>query len=325
MSVLVYTENWDGKFKKATYEIVSYANEIAKQLGCDLIALSIGKVSDEELKSLENYGASKVLNANDDKYNTIISQVYTKIIADAVNATNASVVVFANTYTGRSIAPRVSVKLNAGLVSGCIALPTSTQPFVVNKKAYSGKAFADVQVNSDIKILTLNQNSYKIVENKKDAAIEAFTTEIPDNYFKVKSIEISKASDKITVNDAEILVSGGRGLKASEHFGMLDEIASILGPTATTACSRPITDLDWRPHSEHVGQTGKVVAPNLYFAIGISGAIQHLAGINSSKIIVAINTDKDAPIFEAADYGIIGDAFEVLPSLIEELTKLKNS
>ncbi len=233
--------------------------------------------------------------------------------------------VFANTYTGRSIAPRVSVKLNAGLVSGCVELPTSTQPFVVKKKAYSGKAFADVQVNSDIKILTLNQNSFKIVEDKKDAALEVFTTEIPENYFKVKSIEVTKASDKITVNDAEILVSGGRGLKASEHFGMLDEIATILGPTATTACSRPITDLDWRPHSEHVGQTGKVVAPNLYFAIGISGAIQHLAGINSSKTIVAINTDKDAPIFGAADYGIIGDAFDVLPSLIEELTKLKNS
>ncbi|RLD48901.1 MAG: electron transfer flavoprotein subunit alpha/FixB family protein [Bacteroidetes bacterium] len=323
MSVLVYTENWEGKFKKATYEILSYASEIAKQLNTDIVALSIGNVDDNELKILGNYGAVKVLNANNEKLHNFNSRAYATAIAEAVKNIDAKVIVMGNTYTARATAPRVAVKLNAGLVPGCIALPKSTTPFVVKNKAYSGKAFADTQVNADIKILTLNQNSFKIIENKKDAAIEAFNVEIP-NFDNEKIIEVSKAQGKISVNDAEILVSGGRGLKAAENFKMLEEMAEILGPTATTACSRPITDLDWRPHSEHVGQTGKVVAPNLYFAIGISGAIQHLAGVNASKVIVAINTDKDAPIFEAADYGIIGDAFEVMPKLIEELKNFKN-
>ncbi len=323
MSVLVYTENWDGKFKKATYEILSYASEIAKQLNTDVTAISVGNVDDAELKTLETYGVTKILNANNEKLHNFNSRAYATVISEAVKNTGAKVLVMGNTYTARATAPRVAVKLGAGLVSGCVALPKSTSPFIVKKKAYSGKAYADTEVKAEIKILTLNQNSFKIIENKKDAAIEAFNVEIP-NFDNEKIIEVSKAQGKISVNDAEILVSGGRGLKAAENFKMLEEMAEILGPTATTACSRPITDLDWRPHSEHVGQTGKVVAPNLYFAIGISGAIQHLAGVNASKVIVAINTDKDAPIFEAADYGIIGDAFEVMPKLIEELKNFKN-
>jgi len=322
MSVLVYTENWDGKFKKATYEILSYASGIAEQLNTDVVTLSIGNVSDDELKTLGNYGASKILNANNEKLHNFNSRAYSTVLSEAVKNTGAQVVVMGNTYTARATAPRVAVKLNAGLVPACVALPKSVSPFIVKKKAYSGKAFADTQVNADIKILTLNQNSFKIVEDKKDVSIDNFNVDIP-NFDNEKIVEVSKAQGKISVNDAEILVSGGRGLKAAENFKMLEEMAEILGPTATTACSRPITDLDWRPHSEHVGQTGKVVAPNLYFAIGISGAIQHLAGINASKVIVAVNTDKDAPIFEAADYGIIGDAFEVVPKLIDELRNLK--
>ena len=321
MSVLVYTENWDGKFKKATHEILSYASELANKINTDLIAISIGKVEDSELKELGNFGASKVLSF--DAVENFNSRTCSTIIAEAIKSINANIIVMGNTYSARAIAPRIAVKLNAGLVPGCVALPSSITPFIVKKKAYSGKAFANVEVKSDIKIITLNQNSYKVVENKKDIIIDKFSVDIP-NVENEKIIDVSKAQGKISVNDAEILISGGRGLKASENFKMLEEMAAILGPTATTSCSRPITDLDWRPHSEHVGQTGKVVAPNLYFAIGISGAIQHLAGVNSSKVIVAINTDKDAPIFEAADYGIVGDAFEVVPKLIEELKNFKN-
>ena len=322
MSVLVYTENWDGKFKKFTYELLSYANQVAKDAGTDLVAVSIGNVSDDELKTLGKYGASKIYNVNDAKYNSMISQAYTKAISEVADKESANIVIFANTYTGRSVAPRVAVRLDAGLVAGCTELPQSIEPFIVKKKAYSGKAFADVKVNADKKILTFNQNSYKINEDAKDISIEVFAPATNDADFKAKSIEIMKASDKLDVGDAEILVAGGRGLKTKEKFEVLDQMADAIGPNCTVACSKPVADLDWRPHHEHVGQTGKVVAPNLYFAIGISGAIQHLAGVNSSKVIVAVNTDKDAPIFEAADYGIIGDAFEVVPKLIDAIKEM---
>jgi len=215
------------------------------------------------------------------------------------------------------------VNLRAGLASGCVELPKSIEPFVVTKKVYSGKAFADIQINTEIKILTLNQNSYKLVENSVDSQKEEFQPTIKDSDFGSKPIELKKSQGKILVSEAEILVSAGRGLKKPENWSMIEEMAEILG--AATACSRPVTDLDWRPHEEHVGQTGKVVAPNLYFAIGISGAIQHLAGVNSSKVIVSINTDPDAPMFEASDYGIVGDAFHVVPKLIEAFRNLKNN
>ena len=322
MSVLVYTENWDGKFKKFTYELLSYANQIAKDAGTDLVAVSVGNVSDDELKTLGKYGASKVYNVNDAKFNTMISQAFTKAISEVADKESANIIVFANTYTGRSVAPRVAVRLDAGLVAGCTELPQSIEPFIVKKKAYSGKAFADVKVSADKKILTFNQNSYKIEEDAKDIAIEVFAPATSDADFKAKSIDVMKASDKLDVGDAEILVAGGRGLKTKEKFEVLDQMAEAIGANCTVACSKPVADLDWRPHHEHVGQTGKVVAPNLYFAIGISGAIQHLAGVNSSKVIVAVNTDKDAPIFEAADYGIIGDAFEVVPRLIDAIKEL---
>jgi len=322
MSVLVYTENWDGKFKKLSFELVSYANEIAKMYGTNLITLSIGDVSDDEIKTLGKYGASKVYNVNDAKFNTLSSQAYAKVISQVADKEGANVLVFANTYTARAVAPRVAVRMEAGLVPGVVALPTSTEPLVVNKKAYSGKAFAEVEVTNANKILTLNQNSFKLIEAEADVAIETFSAEVSDADFKAKSVEIQKASDKLDVVDAEILVSGGRGMKSAERIAVIDEMAAAIGPNCTTACTKPVSDLDWRPHYEHVGQTGKVVAPNLYFALGISGAIQHLAGINSSKIIVAVNTDKDAPIFEAADYGIIGDAFEVIPKLIEAIKEL---
>ena len=322
MSILVYTENWDGKFKKQSYELLSYANEIAKLTSSELVAVSIGKVSDEELKSLGKYGATKIYSITDDKFDAMTSQAYTKAISEIAEKEETKTIVFANTYTGRSIAPRIAIRLKAGLIPGCVALPTSTSPFIVKKKAYSGKAFADVKVTADKTILTLSQNSYTINEDQKDSEIIAFNPTVSDADFKVKTLEVMTASDRLDVGDAEILVAGGRGMKSADKFKILDDMAEAIGPQCTVACSRPVSDLDWRPHFEHVGQTGKVVAPNLYFAFGISGAIQHLAGVNSSKVIVAINTDKDAPIFEAADYGIIGDAFEIAPKLIEAIKEL---
>ncbi|OQY04363.1 MAG: electron transfer flavoprotein subunit alpha [Bacteroidetes bacterium 4572_117] len=321
MSVLTYTENWDGKFKKSTYELLSYANEIAKKAGTELIALTIGEVDNEELKSLGNYGASKVLVVKNEKLNDFIAKSYSSAISQVAQAQDAKFVIFANNVSGRALAARTSVKLDGGFVPGVMQLPSSIEPFVVRKKAYSGKAFADFELNSDIKVLSLNQNSFKIIEDAKEIAIEEASVEIKDTDLGAKPQSVEKASGKLLITEAETLVSAGRGLKGPENWGMVEEMAEILG--GTTCCSRPVADLEWRPHEEHVGQTGKVVAPNLYIAIGISGAIQHLAGVNSSKVMVAINTDEEAPFFEAADYGIIGDAFKVVPKLNEALKKFK--
>ena len=323
MSVLVYTENWDGKFKKLSFELVSYASAIAKELGKEVTVLSIGELAEEELNKLAGYGASKILSIQSEAYKIFASDTYSKAIAEVAQKENAEVLIFANNITTRAVAPRVTIKLNAGYVSGCVAVPESTSPFVVKKKAYSGKAFANVQINKDIKILSLNQNAFGIIENATNATIE--NIDVAVDLSRAKVVEVKKNTGKMSVLDAEILVSGGRGLKSGEGFKALEEMAEIFGPVATVACTKPVADLEWRPHSEHVGQTGKVVAPNLYMAIGISGAIQHLAGITSSKIIVAVNTDNDAPIFEAADYGIIGDAKEVVPNINAALKLFKEN
>ncbi len=321
MSVLVYTENWDGKFKKLSFELVSYAHEIAKMLGTSTVALSIGIVGDDELEKLGNYGAEKILKVEDDRVNNLDNSAYTSIIAQAADKEDANVIVISHNNTGKAIAPRVSVRLKAGLASGVAALPSSTDPFIVKKKAFTGKAFANVKINSDRKVLTLSQNSFGIIETGGTATIESFTPELSDNDIKTEVKDVSKVTGKVLLTDAEIVVSGGRGLKGPENWGPIEELADLLG--AATACSRPVSDEGWRPHSEHTGQTGKIIAPNLYIAAGISGAIQHLAGVSSSKVIVAINTDKDAPIFEAADYGIVGDAQKVLPALIDAVKAFK--
>ncbi|MDF1549227.1 MAG: electron transfer flavoprotein subunit alpha/FixB family protein [Bacteroidales bacterium] len=321
MSILVYTENWEGKFKKSTYELLSYGNEIAKMMNTPLIALTIGNVDDNELKSLGNYGAEKVLKISDPKLDVFTSKSYTKAIYEAAKAVDAKVVIFSNNVSGKAISPRLTVKLDAALAAGVMHLPTSTDPFLVRKRVYSGKGFADYELNADIKILTLNTNSFEVIENHKDTVIEAFSVQIADSDLSAKPLSVEKTSGKLLITEAEILVSGGRGLKGPENWGMIEEMAEILG--AGTCCSRPVADLEWRPHQEHVGQTGKVVAPNLYIAIGISGAIQHLAGVNGSKVMVAINTDPEAPFFEAADYGIVGDAFKVVPALNEAFRKFK--
>ncbi len=321
MSVIVYTENWDGKFKKSSYELVSYAHSIATELGVETIVVSIGKVADNELNILAKYGANKILSANNEKFAVLDNAAYASVIARAAKANNAKVVVFANNFTGKAVAPRVAVKLEAGLANNVTALPISLKPFVVQKNIFNGKALGKQQINSDIKVLSLAQNSFEIKEVGGSAVIEKFDAGLDDAKFNTQLIEKNTISGKIILTDAELVVSGGRGMKSADNWGPLEELASILG--AGTACSRPVADEGWRPHAEHVGQTGKIIAPNLYIALGISGAIQHLAGVSSSKVIVAVNTDPEAPFFEAADYGILGDVHKVLPQLVEAAKAFK--
>jgi electron transfer flavoprotein alpha subunit len=321
MSVLVYTENWDGKFKKLSFELVSYATGVAKMLKTSVTAVSIGNVAGEELMKLGNYGASRIINIRGDHFATIDSQAYTNIIAEVSQKENATVLIFPNNNTGKAIAPRLSVKLKAGIGSGVSRLPLNTDPFTVYKRTYSGNAFAHLVINSSVRILTLAQNSFDIAETTNSAIIENLS--IPADNSPVKTIvkDGQKQGGKILLSDADIVVSGGRGMKSPDNWTALADLASLLG--AATACTRPVSDEGWRPHDEHAGQTGKIIAPNLYIAVGISGATQHLAGISSSKCIVAINTDRDAPIFEAAQYGIVGDAMKVLPKLVAAVKEIK--
>jgi electron transfer flavoprotein alpha subunit len=321
MSVLVYTENWDGKFKKLSFELVSYATGVAKMLNTTVTAVSIGRVDESELAKLGSYGANKIINVNNEKLLTLDSQAHTSIIAEISRKENATVIVISNNNTGKAIAPRLSVRLKAGVGSGVSRLPLSLNPFTVYKRTYSGNAFAHLVIKSDVKILTLAQNSFDLVESAGNATIENQNPDIDGTLFKTVVKDVQKQSGKILLTDADIVVSGGRGMKSADNWPSLVELANLLG--AATACSRPVSDEGWRPHEEHTGQTGKIIAPNLYIAVGISGATQHLAGISSSKYIVAINTDKDAPIFEAAQYGIVGDAMKVLPKLVEAVKEIR--
>jgi electron transfer flavoprotein alpha subunit len=321
MSVLVYTENWDGKFKKLTFELVSYASEVAKMINSSVVALSIGKVDDTELKKLGSYGAGKIINIENNQLSALDNQAYTTVISDIITKENASVIILSNNNIGKAIAPRLSVRFKAGVGSGVSRLPVSINPFTVYKRAYSGNAFADVVIKSDIKILTLAQNSFELKETPDNSVIERVTADVDSSLLKTNVRDVQKQTGKMLLTDAEIVVSGGRGMKSPDNWGPLVELAKVLG--GATACSRPVSDEGWRPHEEHTGQTGKIIAPNLYIAVGISGATQHLAGVSSSKYIVAINNDKDAPIFEAAQYGIVGDAMKVLPKLIEAVKEKK--
>ncbi len=321
MAVLVYAENWDGKFKKLTFELVSFASKLAEMLNTSTSVLSIGNVEESELNKLGKYGALKVLNVEDDQFKNLDNQVYTNIIAQAAQQEGADVILLAHNNSGKALAPRLSVKLKGAMGTSLIALPSSLEPFTVSKKVFSGKAFANIILKSDKKVLTLAQNSFELVETDNKATVESFTPEIGEKEIKTAVKDRQKQTGKIILTDAEIVVSGGRGMRSGDNWGPLEELAVELG--AATACSRPVSDEGWRPHEEHAGQTGKIIAPNLYIAIGISGAIQHLAGVSSSKYIVAINTDPDAPIFEAADYGILGDAQKVLPELVEAVKEMK--
>ncbi len=321
MAILVYTENWDGGFKKLSFELLSYASKLAEMTGDTVTALSIGQVSDDELSRLADYGASKILKAESDSLMVVDNQVYTRIISEAALKENSQFVLMAHNNLGKAIAPRLAVRLKAGIGSGLSGLPKSLDPFTIVKKVFSGKASSDVEIKTPIKVLTLSQNSFEVFENKLNPEIEAFVPEGSTAGATTRK-KIEKQSGKLILTDAEIVVSAGRGMKSADNWGPVEELAELLG--AATACSRPVSDEGWRPHDEHTGQTGKIIAPNLYFAFGISGAIQHLAGVSSSKCIVAVNTDPDAPIFEAADYGIVGDAIKVLPELISEIRQLKS-
>lgn len=320
MSILVYTENWDGKFKKLSFELVSYASAIAKELGVNVTALSIGNVDDTELAKLGNYGASKILSINDDRFSSFDNKALSNAVANAAKSEDAKVVIFAHNNLGKAISPRVAIKLDAGLVSGVVALPSSIDPFIVKKKVFTGKSFTNVKVDAAIKVLTFSQNSYELVETGGNAEVVAFDPQVGDEDFSTDVKETNKITGQVLLTDAEIVISGGRGMKGPENWNGLEEMADLL--KAGLACSRPVSDEGWRDHSEHVGQTGKIIAPNLYFAFGISGAIQHLGGVSSSKVIVAVNKDPEAPIFETADYGIVGDVMKVIPQLVEGVKEM---
>ncbi len=309
MSVLVFADHHHGKFPKGSLEAVSYAKKVAEQLGTDVVAITYGTLSGDG--GLGSAGASKVLrsaltSASD-------SQQMTRVIVAAASQANADVVVFAHDIAGKLIAPRVAARLDAGLVPGATSLPDAS--FSVKKNVFSGKAIAEITMNTAKKVITVLPNSFALENNGTTAAVEDFSADAGAAGVKVKEVKIDSKDGEIPLPEAELVVSAGRGMKGPEHWGQVEELAKILG--AATACSRPVADIGWRPHHEHVGQTGITIRPNLYIAIGISGAIQHLAGVNGSKTIVVINKDPEAPFFKAADYGIVGDAFEVLPRIIE--------
>ena len=314
MSVLVYTESDQGNFKKAALEAASYGKAVAEAMGTNLVALTFNA---SEASELGTYGVEKVLNIN--SVNAFNAKIYADAIKQAAEKEAATVVILSASADSRYIAPLLAVGLKAGYASNVVAAPSSLNPFIVKRTAFTNKAFCNTEISTAIKIVGVSNNSFGLVENPTTAQLEDFSPNLVSSSTSVSSVD--KASDKVSIADAEVVVSAGRGLKGPENWGMVEELADVLG--AATACSKPVSDLGWRPHSEHVGQTGKPVATNLYIAIGISGAIQHLAGINSSKIKVVINTDPEAPFFKAADYGIVGDAFEVVPKLIEKLKVFK--
>lgn len=318
MSVLVYTESEEGKFKKTAYEVVSYARGIADMMSTTVTAVAVNA---EETASLGTYGADKVVHIKSDKLTKFTANAYAAAVSEIAKKEGSKVVVLSSSANAKYLAPLLAVDLEAGYASNVVTLPESASPFKVKRTAFTNKAFNHTEITTDVKIIGLSKNSFGLKEAQKDATEESFDPSLDDSQFKVEVQSVDKVKDKVTIADAEIVVSGGRGLKGPENWGMIEEMADILG--AATACSKPVSDMGWRPHSEHVGQTGKPVASNLYIAVGISGAIQHLAGINASKTKVVINTDPEAPFFKAADYGIVGDAFEVVPKLNEKLKEFK--
>lgn len=319
--VLVFADVAEGQIKKSTYEVLSYGAAVAKQSGTTAEAIVIGNVDTGILGSLGNYGVTKVHRVAGKADDTFDAQTYTKAIAELATSAGADVIVFSNNTTGKALAPRLSIRLKAGLAAGAVALPDTANGFTVKKSVFSGKAFAHVGIRTPVKIITLNQNAFRATTGGGTA--EVIESNIVPDAPKVKVMSTNKVVGEVPLSEAEKVVSGGRGLKGPENWALVTDLAHLLG--AATACSRPVADSHWRPHHEHVGQTGGSIAPNLYFAVGISGAIQHLAGVNRSKVIVVINKDPEAPFFKAADYGIVGDVFDIMPKIIEAVRVLKGA
>jgi len=320
MSILIYAESADGKIKKVALELASYAKKVAASMGTSVTAVTI---NNSDNSALATYGVDKVLNVSNDKLNNFSAKAYTDVIVQAAKKEGAQIILVSSSTDSIYLAPLVAVALEAGYASNVVELPVSTSPFQVKRTAFSNKAFNFTEISTPIKVLGIAKNSFGLIEHNAPLNEEAFAPTLNDADFGVKVESVEKVSGKVTIADAEIVVSAGRGMKGPENWGMIEELASVLG--AATACSKPVSDIGWRPHSEHVGQTGKPVASNLYIAVCISGAIQHIAGINSSKVKVVINTDPEAPFFKVADYGVVGDAFTIVPQLIEKLKAFKAS
>jgi electron transfer flavoprotein alpha subunit len=321
MSILVFIEIADGEIKKSSFEAAAYAAELAKMKNTSATAVVIGEVSKDALESIGKYGVKKVLHVSTDKLKQTAAQPYVTVVAEAAKKESADVIVMPKSSLVDAMASRLAVKLNASVATNVIELPDLSSGFKVKRYIYTGKAFCKVELSGAIKVITISKNAVAVKEGGDKAGVEAFTPALSDADFKVKVKNVEKATGDILLTEADIVVSGGRGLKGPENWNLVTDLAKALG--AATGCSKPVSDLNWRPHHEHVGQTGIKVSPNLYIAIGISGAIQHLAGVNSSKVIVVINKDPEAPFFKAADYGIVGDAFEVVPKLIAAAKALK--
>lgn len=318
MSILLYAESSEGKFKKVAFELASYAKKVAESLGTTVTAVAINIA---DVSELSKYGVNKVLKVNNQTLAGFSAKAYSEVIKQAAQKEGAKIILLSSTTDSIYLSSLVAVGLQAGYASNVIDLPLSTAPFQVKRTAFSNKAFNVTEITTEIKVLGIAKNSYGIFESPTNLNEEDFNPNIQEADFGIKVIATEKGSGKVSIADAEVVVSAGRGLKGPENWGMIEELAEVMG--AATACSKPVSDLGWRPHGEHVGQTGKPVATNLYIAIGISGAIQHIAGINSSKVKVVINADADAPFFKVADYGVVGDAFEIVPQLIEKMKVFK--
>ncbi|GJQ07800.1 electron transfer flavoprotein subunit alpha/FixB family protein [Capnocytophaga cynodegmi] len=318
MSILIYADSENGKLKKSAFEVASYAKAIADKQDTSVTAVV---VNTNDVALLGNYGVDKVIRIKDEKLNHFSSKTYSSVLKQVAEKENSQIIVLSSSSNSKSIAPFLAVTLQAGYISNVISLPEDIDNFIVRSNIFSNKAIGATKITTTKKVISLAGNAYGLKESPVTISVEDFSPSLTENDFNITINGVEKNSGKVSLDDASIVVSGGRGLKGPENWGMIEELAEVLG--AATACSKPVADMDWRPHGEHVGQTGKPIAANLYIAIGISGAIQHLAGVNASKVKVVINTDENAPFFKAADYGIVGDAFEVVPKLIQKLKAFK--
>ena len=323
MSVLVLAEHTQGVFKKKTFEAIQYGAAIAQSMGTTTTALVLGTVDEGLLTQLGSYGAQKVLHVTDARLDNLSARAYTRALAVAAEKEGSKVIVALHDVTGKAVAPRLAARLSAGMVAGAISYPDVANGFQIKKAVFAGKGFAYVSIRSDVKVVTLMPNSFPVKKGEGTASVEKLGVSFDEKDFGVQVKEVNKVTGSVPLAEAELVVSGGRGLKGPENWHILEDLASAFG--AALACSRPVADSHWRPHHEHVGQTGGTIRPNLYVAVGISGAIQHLAGVNGSKIIVVINKDPEAPFFKAADYGIVGDALEVLPKLTAAVKKFRET